>query len=683
MTLVAVAVLAALGTVGVGWLYYAGQRTAIDAQKDSELGAVRDLKIAQIVDWKQGLLSDGHLMADDPTVTDELDAWLAGPHAQAARAETALRGWLDAFVQSKGYVSAGIVSSDGGHWIGSSGTDLPQAADFGEALSALASNEVTVTDLYLDETGAPRFDVVAPLRSDVPPARAAIVLHRDPARVIYPLIQSWPTPSPSSETLLVRRSGDQVLYLNDLRFRRNAALRMTRPLTDSTLLAAQALSGGRRTLTGVDYRGVPVIGAVAPIPGTDWFIIAKVDQSEAFAAIGASEVLALSGVALVLALIGLGVGLAWRQRTAMLYRERAEAEARDSAALLAAETRLAEMLASIRDAFVALDPEYRYTYLNDQAVESLGQSRDELIGHTVWEAFPDARGTVFETEFRRVMDTREPAAFEGYYAGLERWNDVRVYPAPDGGITLFFVDVSERKRAEQALEQRTDELARSNAELERFAYVASHDLQEPLRMVASYTQLLQKRYKGRLDTDADDFIGFAVDGANRMQALIHDLLAYSRVGTQGSAFEPADLNEVLASTLRALHAAIEDVHGEVTHDVLPTVTCDAMQVGQLFQNLISNALKFHGDAPPRVHVGVERSDGETVFSVTDNGIGIDAAYFDRIFVIFQRLLPRSEYPGTGIGLAICKRIVERHGGKIWVESTTGFGSTFRFTLGER
>jgi len=238
-------------------------------------------------------------------------------------------------------------------------------------------------------------------------------------------------------------------------------------------------------------------------------------------------------------------------------------------------------------------------------------------------------------------------------------------------------------QARQALEESVMELARSNSDLQQFAYVASHDLQEPLRMVASYTQLLAKRYKGKLDADADEFIAYAVDGANRMQRLIQDLLAYSRVDTQGQVFEPVSVEALAGYALDNVRAAVEESRAVVTHDPLPTVMADERQLLQLLQNLLSNALKFRGEQPPRVHVSAERRGGEWLFSVRDNGIGIDPQYAERIFAVFQRLHTIAEYPGTGIGLAICKKIVERHGGRIWVESQPGTGSTFYFTLPSR
>lgn len=233
---------------------------------------------------------------------------------------------------------------------------------------------------------------------------------------------------------------------------------------------------------------------------------------------------------------------------------------------------------------------------------------------------------------------------------------------------------------ERRLKARTDELVRSNAELERFAYVASHDLQEPLRMVGSYVQLLARRYQGRLDADADDFIHYALDGATRMQQLINDLLAYSRVGTRGGAIVPTDCNQVLADALFNLSHSIQASGAHISHTPLPTVPADASQLTQVLQNLIGNAIKFHGEAPPEIHVSARDEGNFWRFSVRDQGIGIAHEDAERIFQIFQRLHSREEYPGTGIGLSICKRVVERHGGDIGVISEPGRGAEFWFTL---
>jgi len=235
-----------------------------------------------------------------------------------------------------------------------------------------------------------------------------------------------------------------------------------------------------------------------------------------------------------------------------------------------------------------------------------------------------------------------------------------------------------RRQAEEDLARKVEELARSNADLEQFAYVASHDLQEPLRMVAAYTQLLAERYRGKLDENADKFIGYASEGALRMQSLIQDLLAYSRVGRNGSG--RVDCDAVMEEVLGSLGSAIQESGAVVTHAALPEVWANRSQMAQVFQNLVGNAIKFRGKEAPAISVQAEKTGQRWLFSVSDNGIGIAPEYAENIFVVFQRLHARTEYPGNGIGLAICKKIVERNGGKIWVEAQTGHGSVFKFTM---
>lgn len=348
-----------------------------------------------------------------------------------------------------------------------------------------------------------------------------------------------------------------------------------------------------------------------------------------------------------------------------------------------AELRLRAVVESSPSGVVTVDRQGRIALVNREVERLFGYKRAELVGQPVeilvpgrfHEAHPGLRSTFLANPQARAM-----GAGRDLYG---RRKDGREVPVEIGLRPLetdegFFVlasvvDISERKRAEL-------DLKRSNEDLERFAYVASHDLQEPLRMVGSYVQLLGKRYAGKLDADADEFIGYAVDGALRMQRLIEDLLAYSRVGTRGGTLLPIDAKAVLDRALAGLRLTIEEQRATITVDPLPMVLADQGQLEHVFQNLVSNALKFRGPQTPHVHVSGERVGEQWRFRVQDNGIGIDARYFDRIFVIFQRLHGRNEYPGTGIGLAIAKKIVERHGGSMWVESQPGAGSTFFFTL---
>jgi PAS domain S-box-containing protein len=358
---------------------------------------------------------------------------------------------------------------------------------------------------------------------------------------------------------------------------------------------------------------------------------------------------------------------------------------------LEASRRHHQIIEAALDAFVGMDATGRVTDWNQQAERTFGWSRDEAIGQSLGSLiipaqFPGAR----ERGLGHLLAIGDGAALnkrieiialhrDGHQFPIElavcpvTWGDKQLFAA-------FLRDVTERQQTQQALAHKVDELARSNAELEQFAYVASHDLQEPLRMVASYTQLLARRYKGRLDADADEFIGFAVDGATRMQTLIQDLLAYSRVTTRGESFEEMEATASCADALRNLRTSIADAAGVVEVTPLPRVRADATQLTQLFQNLIGNAIKYRDQRAPAIRVSA-RSDGPfEVFSVEDNGIGIEPQYFDRIFQMFQRLHTIKEYSGTGIGLTLCRKIVERHGGKIWVESRPGAGATFLFTM---
>jgi PAS domain S-box-containing protein len=337
------------------------------------------------------------------------------------------------------------------------------------------------------------------------------------------------------------------------------------------------------------------------------------------------------------------------------------------------------------DPLVTISPDGRITDVNVATERVTGYPREALVGTDFSDYFtePGKARAGYEQVFREgaVQDYPLEVRHRNGHVTPVLYN-AAVYRDESGSIIGAFAaarDVTERKRAEEALERRTEELARSNADLERFAYVASHDLQEPLRMVSSYVQLLARRYQGKLDSDADEFIGHAVDGAGRMQNLITDLLAFSRVGRTGKEFEPTSLETALDRALLNLKMAIEESGAIVTRDPMPVVRGDLTQMVQVFQNLVGNAIKFRGKEPPRIDVSIRRNAGDWLLAVRDNGIGVDAQYAERIFIIFQRLHGR-EYPGTGIGLPISRKIVERHGGRMWVESAPGKGSTFFFTL---
>jgi PAS domain S-box-containing protein len=374
-------------------------------------------------------------------------------------------------------------------------------------------------------------------------------------------------------------------------------------------------------------------------------------------------------------------------------RKRAEQALRESEARFRSLTQLSS------DWYWEQDESFGLTFMSGRMGERTGLDPSAYLGRKRWDQ-PAMNLTGEDwARHRAALERHEPfrdlEMERANPAGGTRWISVTGEPVYDEagqfrGYRGVGSDITARKHAEAELRRAHDELAkkaeelqRSNAELEQFAYVASHDLQEPLRMVSSYTQLLARRYNDRLDGDAREFMNYVVDGAARMKQLIEDLLAYSRVGTRGKEFKPVPLEAPLKRAVTNLRAAIEESDAAVTWDALPSVDGDEVQLAQLFQNLIGNALKFRGQATPRIHVSALEENGEWRVSIADNGIGIEPQYFERIFMLFQRLHTLGEYPGTGIGLAICKKVAERHGGRIWVESQLNAGITFHFTLPKR
>jgi len=463
----------------------------------------------------------------------------------------------------------------------------------------------------------------------------------------------------------------------------------------------------------VDYRNMPSFMAYRWIPDRQLCLIVKIDQAEAYRPIRVfGGTIALISALALLAAAGLAVALARSMTRPILALQegaarfangeldlRLDETSRDEIGQLAGElNKMAEALTEQQthlrrraEQFFNLTPDMLCTVnasgrlldLNPAWEHTLGYTRDELKGHLLTNLIHPDDHEITTAALQHVTN-EAVGRFESrlrHKDGHYRWLAwVVVVSSQEQLLYAAARDVTERRYAEEKLRQQTEELGRSNRELEQFAYVASHDLQEPLRLVTSYVQLLVRRYQGELDQDADEFIGFILEGSNRMKSLLSDLLAYSKVGSNGKEFTSVTLEETLKRVVDNLQPVIEDSGATVTHDPLPQVLGDDMQMIQLLQNLVENAIKFHGAEPPRIHVGVRRMGERWLFYVRDNGIGIDPQYTERVFGIFQRLHTTNQYPGTGIGLAICRKIVERHGGRIWVDSEPGKGATFYFTL---
>ena len=363
----------------------------------------------------------------------------------------------------------------------------------------------------------------------------------------------------------------------------------------------------------------------------------------------------------------------------------------ESRALHESQAQLEAIVQSAMDAIITVDQEQRIVMFNVAAEKMFGCTRQEALGESIERFIPQRfRGehAMHMKKFGETgVTTRAKGKMRALYAlrrnGEEFPIEASISRSKIGTRMLFTVimrDITEREKAEKRLFEKMQELARSNAELEQFAYVASHDLQEPLRMVANYTQLLAQRYRGQLDEQADKYVAYAVDGAVRMQALIQDLLTYSRVASGGFEAGAAECHQMVGQAVKNLQAAVEESGAVIHSHDLPVVMAEPSQLTQVFQNLIANAIKFRGAEKPVIQIGAERLDHQWVLSVSDNGIGIPQENWQDIFVIFRRLHTHTEYPGNGIGLSICKKIIERHGGKIWIEAQSTPGCCFKFTL---
>jgi signal transduction histidine kinase len=561
-------VLFAIGIFITGALYYKKYEKLFRTDVEHKLSAIADLKVSQLVQWRKERLDDGNVFYANEDFTELVKRYLKDPNDLVAKKR--ILAWLKQIYISANY--SAIFLSDTSHIkriIISEKSEGPKAFFSPKSDDSLKLGKIVFEDFYRDETFQKIFlKVLVPIidKKTNNQLIAKVELRLDPFVYLYPLIKSWPTPSKTSETLIVKREGDSVVFLNELKFQKNTALNLHIPLNRKDILAVKAVLGEKGIVKGLDYKGDEVIGYVCSVPNSPWFMVTRMDKAEVFAPLN-EKLWTIIGLIIILLLsTGSGFGFIWRLQSVKTYKEKAE------------------------------------------AANKLIITNEKLL------------------------------------------------------LTL-------------------ENLERSNKELEQFAYVASHDLQEPLRLISSYTQLLERKYKDQLDADAHEYIQFAVEGANRMQKLINDLLDYSRITVRGKEFQKVDTHLVLGMVISNLQHRIIDNSALITNDDLPIIQADESQILCLFQNLIENALKYKKKTEiPIIHISCKKKNNLYEFSVKDNGIGIDMQFQDRIFIIFQRLHSIKDYPGTGIGLSICKRIVERHGGTIWLKSKINEGATFYFTL---
>jgi PAS domain S-box-containing protein len=681
------ALLLLLLLVGSVWLYRF-QGRLIQSDVENELTTISQLKAVQISSWRVNQLAEANELSGSKLFIECIARWLSAHHLQDT---SDILEQFKALQRHYRFSDILLINLDGQVLLSLSGASGLDHIKILPALkTAMLSGKSELSDLHTCNLNSnPHISVVAPLciysgRTKNP--IGAVIMISEARDVLYPLMRMWPKASQSGETLLVRRDGNSVLYLSDLRFRRTASLTMRMSLSSTGIPAVQAVLGKKGIIYGTDYRGIEVVSAILPIADSNWFLVTKVDRAEAFAFGKLTSALILLLMVGLVVMAGSGELIAWQRNEKAHYQSLYESEL--------AKRKSEERFKIAVESFGSVIFEWDF----GQTIKWFGNI-DGLMGYDEGEfpgtlegwvdaLHPDDRGSVLDALIRHVGGE---TSYDIDYR-IRRKDGKYAYWASHGKLILdssgkktswigVITDITHRKQAENELRNLNENLVHSNKELEQFAYVVSHDLQEPLRTITSYTQLLAKRYEDRLDQDAQDFIRYIVDGAGRMQRLIQDLLSYARITTGASPFVSVDLSEAFEEAVANLHGAIAESAAVVTKNGLPKITADYRQMVQIIQNLIGNGIKFRKNGePPHVHVFAKKMEEEWTISVRDNGMGIDPKYFDRIFVIFQRLHGKQEFPGNGIGLALCRKIMDRHGGRIWVESVPGEGSTFCFAI---
>jgi PAS domain S-box-containing protein len=708
LTLVFIAYASAL-LIGVGLMVYDSGRDALRAATISELQATALEKESSLDKWVQDKQTDISALTTDPsTVQNASDLLKAAPNSpEAQTAHDGLVENLSPHLAQGEFMDLSVLDPQSGKVLAS--TSPAEEGKFKEDRPYFVNGKKGsfVQNLYYSiSLQSIAMTASAPLKTR-DGQLVGVLTGRLNLDEMNDIINRRTGLHQTDDAYLVNSSS---LFVTQPRFLKNPAV-LQRGIHTSAV--DQCLKQQSGVIEADDYRNVPAFVVYRWLADRNLCLVVKMDQTEAYrpirafggtiAGISALALLAAAALAFALARSLTRPILALQEGAARFGRGELDIKLDDTAGdelgQLAAEfNRMAEALTEQQthlrlraEQFFNLSPDLLCTInstlrmqdLNPAWELTVGYGSEDLKGRLLSNFIHPDDWPVTQAALRRIMEEGS-GRFENRWRhkrGHYRWLAwVVVYSSQDHLLYAAARDITERRVVEERMRQQTEELERSNRELQEFAYVASHDLQEPLQMVSNHVKLLSRRYRGKLDQDADEFIDFALEGTSRLKSLISDLLTYSKVGTGGKEFAGLEMETIFARVMETYQPVIDDCRGNVTHDALPRVLGDDEQMVQLLQNLIDNSIKFRSKEPPLIHVGARQLSERWLFFVRDNGIGIDPQYTGRVFVIFQRLHSRDDYPGTGIGLAICRKIIERHGGHIWVDSEPGKGATFYFTL---
>jgi signal transduction histidine kinase len=684
--------------MSAGFAFYLYQKKQIIAETHSNLSAIGSLKSAQIIQWRSERLADANMISNNLSLKRQI--WELSSQPNDLNSKQELLVFMQNLANNNIYCSVILYDPEGRVKLACpSGDSISEPFILDLLNKSKLSDKVIFTDLYSSGSNRIKIDLLVPLfvPSKNNSIRAGTLLLRvDPEKMLFPLVQTWPTPSKTAETLLIRAEGKGVLYLNELRHRQHTALKLTLPISDSTLPASMAAKGIEGIVEGLDYRKVPVLASINKIIGSPWIMIAKVDQSEIYSPLR-YQMLFIAIFFGVLIILGISLVRLW---SINLRHRILRQELDDEIKVLEIEKQYRSLFENMLNGFAYCRMLYEdgkpcdFVYLDvNKSFESLTGLKN-VKGKKVSEVIPGIRESddqLFEI-YGRVAQTGKPETFEMFVAALHDWYFISVFSTEREFFIAVFDVITKRKKTEEEIQllntelekrvlERTLELEAANKELEAFSYSVSHDLRTPLRAISGFTQILSDDYGGSLDSEGKRICNVIVNNAIQMGHLIDDLLSFSQIGRDKIHNSLIDMKELSQQVFTELTTEAQKKNIIFSIMQLPKCFGDYALIKQVWTNLISNALKYSfKKEQPEISVSFEQTKEEIIYFITDNGVGFNMEYVNKLFGVFQRLHTNTEFEGTGVGLAIIQRIIQRHGGRVWAEGLINKGATFYFSI---
>lgn len=714
--LILVFLILSIGIWLAGYNYYRHDSEQIKKDKKENLSAIADSKVSQIVNWRKERLGDAGNIFNNPLIIPYIKQFMESESPELKQKLLSAMGSLRKqsryqsiiLLDARGYIRLAV--SDGQEFLGPDAKSLCR--------QAIRTRKVIFSDLYRGKfSGTIRLTLAVPLlslkgRDTV--SVGVLLLRVDPYQFLYPLIQTWPIPGNTSETILFRREGDEVVFLNELRHRKGTALTLRFPVSEEHLPEAKAMREAKGTIEGIDYRGKEVITALREIPDSPWFLVAKIDKEEIYAPIREHFRIILILESVLILAAGFGVGFLWRHQRADFYRTQYELEHEKSEAqeaLLEEKQFTDSVINTLPGVFYLFDENGRYLRWNRNFEIVTGYSVGEIRKINPLDLFEGEEKKLITKQIEDVFDLGESSA-EAHLVSKDGKKTPYFFTGllfVSGGKNYLVgmgIDITEIKHAEEEirklneelekrvierteqleaanneLQRRTVQLEALNKELEAFSYSVSHDLRAPLRGIDGFSQALLEDYGPKLNEETKNYLHRIRKSSQRMGQLIDDLLNLSRVTRSAMQHETVDLSELAFAISREIQMTQPEREAEFIIAKGLSVQGDARLLTILLENLLGNAFKFTGKNPyAKIEFGMVEYKGKPVYFLRDNGAGFDMTYADKLFGAFQRLHSQTDFPGTGIGLAIAKRIIHRHGGGIWAEAEINKGAAFYFTL---